>query len=163
MDPIRELPYGPAACDSRNRGRTHVSTRPRSALFEKILLAPTGASTHVHDDDVAVPQDRNEFLLDIGAKAFAVDGTVEDARCGELVAAQRAQEGQCAPVTMRSKAAQPLPLRTPAAQGRHVGLYPGLVDEDEAGGIEAALPGLPAPTPAGDVGPALLKGEQRFF
>ena len=50
MDPLRELPYGPAAFDSRIRGRTHVSTRPRSRLFQKILLAPTGSSTHVHKD-----------------------------------------------------------------------------------------------------------------
>ncbi|MFK4492261.1 hypothetical protein ABIA45_007339 [Bradyrhizobium sp. USDA 336] len=42
LDPFRELPYGPAACDSRIRGRTLVSTRPRSALFEKILLTSTG-------------------------------------------------------------------------------------------------------------------------
>src|ERR1700744_2761513 len=39
---------------SRSRGRTHVSTRPRAALFEKILLAPTGASTHVHEDKETV-------------------------------------------------------------------------------------------------------------
>jgi len=34
----------------RIRGRTHVSTRPRSKLIRKILLASTGASTHVHKD-----------------------------------------------------------------------------------------------------------------
>jgi len=80
LDPIRELPYGPAACDSRNRGRTHVSTRPRSELFEKILLASTGASTHIHDDDVAGFEDRYELLLDIGAEALAIDRPVEHAR-----------------------------------------------------------------------------------
>src|ERR1700758_3633314 len=37
---------------SRSRGRTHVSTRPRAALFEKILLAPTGASTHAGPEGV---------------------------------------------------------------------------------------------------------------
>jgi hypothetical protein len=38
-----------------------------------------------------------------------------------------------------------------------------LVDEDQAAGIEAGLPGSPAPSPAGDIGAGLLSGEQRFF
>jgi hypothetical protein len=48
----------------------------------------------VEDDDVAWFQDWNELLFDIGAEALAVDRPVEDARCGEPVAAQRAEEGQ---------------------------------------------------------------------
>src|SRR3954451_6512883 len=32
---------------SRIKGRTHVSTRPRAAPTQKILLAPKRASTHV--------------------------------------------------------------------------------------------------------------------
>src|SRR3954463_8075074 len=32
---------------SRIKGRTHVSTRPRAAPIQKILLAPKRASTHV--------------------------------------------------------------------------------------------------------------------
>jgi len=74
---------GPRHVERRIRGRTHVSTRPRSALFEKILLAPTGASTHIHDDDVAWPQGLQEYLFDIGTERDAVDRAVEDARGGE--------------------------------------------------------------------------------
>ena len=47
----------------------------------------------IHDDDVAGFEEWNELLLDIGAEAFAIDRTVEDARGGELVAAQRTEEG----------------------------------------------------------------------
>ena len=54
--------------------------------------------------DVAVPQDLNKLLTDIGAEAFAIDGTVEDARSGEFVAAQGAQEGHGAPMSMRGNA-----------------------------------------------------------
>jgi len=140
LDPFRELPYGPAACDSRIRGRTHVSTRPRSALFEKILLASTGASTHVHDDDIAGLEDRQELLLDIGAEALPVDRAIEDARSGEAVVAQCAEEGQGAPMAVWCEAAQALALRPPAAQRGHAGLDPGLVDEDEALRIKAGLP-----------------------
>ena len=45
------------------------------------------AAEIVHHDDVAFAQHGRELLLDIGAKALAVDRPVEDARGGEAVAA----------------------------------------------------------------------------
>src|SRR5215472_18465255 len=65
---------------SRSRGRTHVSTRPRAVLFEKILLAPTGASTHVHDHQIAGLKRGDQRFLDIGSEAFAVDRTIDEPR-----------------------------------------------------------------------------------
>ena len=62
-----------------------MSAPDRAALFEKILLASTGASTHVHDDDVALPQLGNERLLDIGEKGLAVHRAVEDHGRSEAV------------------------------------------------------------------------------
>jgi hypothetical protein len=50
-----------------------------------------------------------------------------------------------------------------ATHARHVGLGPGLIDEDEPLGIELALMALPALTLACNVGPILLAGVQRFF
>jgi hypothetical protein len=58
----------------------------------------------------------------------------------ELVAAQSAEEGQRAPVTVRREAPHPGALRPPSAQRGHAGLDPCLVDEDQAAGIEAGLP-----------------------
>ena len=43
---------------------------------------------------------------------------------------------------------------------RHVGLGPGLVDEDEAPGIKPPLIPLPPFAPARDLRPQLLDGEQ---
>jgi hypothetical protein len=117
----------------------------------------------VHDDDVARLENRNELLLDVGAEALAVDRAVEDARGSELIAAQRAEEGHGAPAAVWRKAPQPVALRSPSAQRGHAGLDPGLVEEDQAAGIEASLPGSPAPPPAGDVVAGLLTGEQCFF
>ena len=117
----------------------------------------------VHDDDVAQFQDGHELLFDIGVKTPAIDRSIEDTRCGEAVAAQCTEEGQCAPVAMRGGAAQALAFRPPASQRGHVGLDPCLVDKDQPTRIEAALPGAPALTIAGDIGAGLLKGEQRFF
>jgi hypothetical protein len=89
---------------------------------------------------VAGLEDRDELLFDIGAEVFAVDRPVEDARSREPVAAERAEEGQRAPVAMRRIPSQAIALRPPAPQRGHVGLDPGLVDEDQAPGIEMGLP-----------------------
>ena len=121
------------------------------------------AAEIVHDDDVAWLEDRDELLFDVGAEAFAVDRAVEDARRGEPIAAQCAEEGHRAPVAVRRKARQPGALRSPSAQRGHAGRDPGLVEEDQAAGIEAGLPGLPSAPPAGDVRAGLLNGEQCFF
>ncbi len=43
-----------------------MSAPDHAALFEKILLAPTGASTHVHDHDVAGAEFGCEDLFHIG-------------------------------------------------------------------------------------------------
>ena len=98
------------------------------------------AAEIVHDDDVAGFEDRNELLFDIGAEAFAVDRAVEDARGREPVAAQGAEEGQRPPVAVRREAPQAITLRPPSAQRGHVGLDPGLVDEDQTPRIEIGLP-----------------------
>jgi hypothetical protein len=98
------------------------------------------AAEIVHDDDVARLKLRNEDLLNIGAEAFAVDGAIEQARRGEAVAAQGAKECQRPPVAVWREAPHPLALWPPSAQWGHVGLDPGLVDKDQAPGIELGLP-----------------------
>jgi hypothetical protein len=45
----------------------------------------------------------------------------------------------------------------------HAGGSPGLVDEDEALGIEVELTLEPCPAPLQDVGAALLAGVRRLF
>ena len=117
----------------------------------------------VHDDDVAGLEHRHELLLDIGAEALTVDRPIEDARRRQPVVAQSAEESQRAPVAMRGEAAQALASRPPAVERCHVGLDPGLVDEDQPPRVETGLNRPPSLPPTGDVGAGLLKGEQRFF
>jgi hypothetical protein len=112
---------------------------------------------------VAGFENADKLLLDIGAEALAVDGAIEDARRCEPVAAQSAKEGQGAPVAMRSIGSQPLAFRSPAAQRRHGGLDPSLVNKDKLGGIETILPGAPSHPPSRHIGAGLLKREQCFF
>jgi hypothetical protein len=52
--------------------------------------------------------------------------------------------------------------RAPVGAG-HVGLRPGLVDEDQALGINTSLVTPPAGTLTSDVGSLLLGGAQGFF
>ncbi len=121
------------------------------------------AAEIIHDHDVARLENWNELLFDISSEAFAVDRSVEDAGSDEAVRAQGAEKGQRPPMAVRRKTSHPFALRSPPAQRGHAGLDPGLIDEDQALGIEARLPRLPAAAPARDVRTGLLKGEQRFF
>jgi hypothetical protein len=98
------------------------------------------AAEIVHDDDIAWVKQRNENLLDIGAEAFAVDRAVEQARCGEAIASQGAEESQRPPVAVWREAPHPLAFWAPSAQWGHIGLNPGLVDKDQASRIEVGLP-----------------------
>jgi hypothetical protein len=64
---------------------------------------------------------------------------------------------------MRNLGHEPCTARAAAMSARHIGLGPGLVDEDQAGWIKFALLPFPASPPLGDVGPILLAGVQAFF
>jgi hypothetical protein len=66
-------------------------------------------------------------------------------------------------VTVRDHAGEPLAARAPAADRRHIGLDPGLVDEDQPSRIEAALIFLPLSPPARDVRTALFAWQNGFF
>ncbi|MGY3695566.1 hypothetical protein ACVIGA_005646 [Bradyrhizobium sp. USDA 3240] len=97
------------------------------------------ASELVENDDVAFAQGWQEKVLHIGAEAFAVDRAVEDAGCRELVMAERAEECEGTPVTVRGEAAQACALGALAPQRGHVGLDPSLIDEDEPARIKSGL------------------------
>jgi hypothetical protein len=117
----------------------------------------------VEDHNVARLEGRDEELFDIGAEAFAVDGAVEQAGRFDPVAAQGGEEGCALPVAMRNLVDEALSLRRPAAQAGHVGLRPGLVDEDQSPGIDKALIGPPSFAVAADVRAILLAREKRLF
>jgi hypothetical protein len=117
----------------------------------------------VHDDDVAGLERRHQELLDIGFEAFAIDRSIKDARRVDPVVPQGGKECECLPMPVRRLSAQALPSRPPTVGADHVGLGPGLIDEDEAGGINLSLMPFPACPSARDVGPVLLGRQQRFF
>ena len=91
----------------------------------------------VHDDDVAWLQCRRENLLDIGEETLAVDRPVEHEGRRDLVASQGGEEGHGFPMPMRRLGDRRRAAFVPAVRARHIGLGPGLVDEDETFWIES--------------------------
>jgi DDE family transposase len=88
------------------------------------------AAQIVEQEDVVRPQGRRQHLLDVGAKALAIDGAIKDARRGDPAAAQTGHQGDYLPMTVRYRGQQPPPTGGAAMAARHVGGRPGLVDED---------------------------------
>ena len=121
------------------------------------------ASQIVKDDDIAGLQSWHQALLDPCGKGDAIDGTVEDEGGDDAVAAQAGQECQRLPMTVGYFCNEGSSALTPAASTRHVGLNPGLVDEDETVGIKPMLMGLPSHPEPSHLRAALLACHQRFF
>ena len=121
------------------------------------------AAEIVHDHDVAGLQGRDEDLLDVGSKAVAVDWAIENPWSVDPVVAQRGQEGRGLPVAVRDLGREPHAAGCPAPQRRHVGLGPGLVDEDQALRLDPALILCPLRPPVGDVGTIAFDGDHAFF
>lgn len=55
----------------------------------------------VHDDDVAVPQGRDQNLLDVEKEGFAIDRPLDEPRSGDTIVAQSGHEGHGLPVAVR--------------------------------------------------------------
>ena len=89
--------------------------------------------------------------------ATRVDGSIDP------IMAQRGEKSQGLPMAVRNLGAQPFALAAPAVGARHVGLGPGLVDENEAPGINATLIAPPLCPSTGYVAPFLLAGQHAFF
>ena len=63
-------------------------------------------------------------------------------------------------MAVRDLVDEPLALWSPAAQAGHVGLGPGLVDEDETSRVDEALIGAPARAMAADVAAVLFARDE---
>jgi len=121
------------------------------------------ASQIVHDDDIAGPQGRCQVVGDIELKDFAVHRSVEDQGGDNAFLTQAGNESRGTPVAMRRTTDQALPTSTAAMASMHVGLGPGLINEDQAPGIEAVLIIAPPPACGSDVRPVLFVGQHGFF
>ena len=121
------------------------------------------AAEIVEDHQVAWLEDSEEELFDLALKAFADDGAVEHARRGDRIATQGGEKSHGLPMAVRHMLNQPFALSAPAAQRRHVGLHPGLIDEHQPLDVDARLILAPPGAPLGNVRPLLLGGANAFF
>ena len=150
------------ACPGEGRGR-----QVEQSGFGGADSFPDGgafmAGQVIHDHDVARCQCGHEELLDPFGKACAVDRLIEHTRRIDPVAAQRGDEGHRLPVAIGHLGMEPLAPGCPSAQGSHVRLRPGLVDEDEVPGVKPPLILLPLRAPPGDLRAQLFGGKNTFF
>jgi hypothetical protein len=120
------------------------------------------AAQIVHHHNVAWSQSWDQELLHPSAETLTVDRAVQEARRGEAITSQAGHEGECLARAMRHFGDQTLTSGAAAMQAGHVGLRPGLVDEDQTGRTNLALPLLPLSSPPRDVSAILLAGAQAF-
>jgi len=121
------------------------------------------AAKIVEHDDIADAQGRDEELDDPSEEGGSVDRAVDDAGSNDTLGAQPGQERHRSPAAVRDTPDQALTARRPTVSAGHVGLGPGLIEEDQTLGINAFLVASPAGALASDVGPLLLGGAQGFF
>ena len=136
--------------------RFRASDRPPHGL-------PFVAPEIVHHHHIARAQGWDENVLDIGPEGFAVDRAVQNKWRVNPVVAQGCDECHGAPVSVWCAADQALTLGRPSPEWRHVGLGPGLINEDKATRVDPPLMALPAGAAAAYIGAVLFLGELGLF
>ena len=121
------------------------------------------ATEIVHDDDIARFQGWNEYLIDVSQKAPAIDRSIDHAGSIDPVRPQCRQESKRVPLAKWCLGKQAFAPLAPAMKASHIGLGPGLVDEDQLRRIELMLMPFPALTSPCDVRAILFAGVQAFF
>ena len=117
----------------------------------------------VHDDDIVGLEGGGQNLRDVGSKGWAIHGRIEHPGCCDALKAQGGNESHGLPMAERDLGLQALAPGRPTVETGHLGVDPGLIDEDQALGIDEALRGVPDPAPGGHVGTILFCGLQAFF
>src|SRR4051794_4108891 len=121
------------------------------------------AAEVVDDDDVVGVQRRQQHLLDIEPEPFAVDRPIDQPWRIDTIDPQRGEEGHRLPAPMWHFGLQPLAARRPAPQRCHVGLGPGLINEDPTRRVDPVAIAQPLCATAWHIRPILFAGDQRLF
>ncbi|KYK45209.1 hypothetical protein A1D31_35645 [Bradyrhizobium liaoningense] len=125
-------------------------------------LAPVAAEV-IQDDDIAGWKDGQKHLLDIGAKAHAVDRPLDEPWRIDPVMAQSRQEGHGLPPAVGNLRVKSVAARRPSPQWRHIGPRPSLVDEDQPLSLDAILILCPLGSPPRDLGAIAFASRHAFF
>jgi hypothetical protein len=114
----------------------------------------------VHDDDVALAQRWCKKIFDISQETRAVHRSIENARGGDLIVSQGADECGRHPMAMRGGCDKTLSAWSPAVEPCQIGLCSRFINEDKLFGVQLRLAGAPFLARLGDIGAALLGGAQ---
>ena len=117
----------------------------------------------VEHDDIAALEGRGEHLADVDAEGVAIHRSVEHPGRGEPREPEAGNQGHGLPVAEGHAVPAALADRRPAVEARHLGVDAGLVEEDEATGIDERLGRPPQLAARRDIGPVLLGRAQGFF
>lgn len=128
-------------------------THPRALVARQV----------VHDHHIARLQLRHQHLPDERPEYVGVHRAVHRRRAPHAADAEGRDERRGLPVPVRRLVHQPLAAFAAAAQPRHVGLGPRLVDEDQPRDVERRLICTPVFATLGDVRPVLLARVERLF
>jgi hypothetical protein len=90
--------------------------------------------------DITRPESWGEALFGIGREDLGIHGTVDDHGREDLVPADGGDQGRGLPAAIRDLGDKPLAARAATMSPRHIGLGPGLVDEDQLIGRQLRLP-----------------------
>ena len=121
------------------------------------------AAEIVEHHDVTWLERWHQELLNVAAEERPVNRTVNDAGFCQRIDPKCCKERKGTPASIGREAEQALALLPPAADRRHVGLDPGLVDKDQATWIEMTARPPPALASPDDIGAMLFSREECFF
>lgn len=117
----------------------------------------------VHDHHVPGLQGRAQNLLDERREHVRVHGPIDHRRATHPIHAQRPDQRGGHPVSVRHFIDQTFTPKAATTQPRHVGLCPGLIDEDQPTRVDARPPENPLGAACRDVRTVLLRRVDRLF
>ena len=117
----------------------------------------------VGNDDVAWLQSRHQDLFDVSAEALAIDGAVEDPRCGQPRDPQRGEKRAGLPAPAGGVVVDARATRCPAVPPKQIGGDAGFVQTHEGGDVPGRRRRMPRDPRGRDVRPIVFGRADRFF
>src|SRR5271169_1329983 len=143
--------------------RRQVEHARPSSLNHLCNASALMAGEVVHHHNVTWLESPNQYLLHESLKHIPVDGSIDSGCATHAGVIQRGDERRGFPVSMWNFGDQAFSPRGAASQPRHVGLGPGLINEDQLGRIKSQLAHPPCGTGLRHVRTILLGGVDRLF
>lgn len=114
----------------------------------------------VHDDDIALPQDRGEKVFDVGQETRPIHRPIEHTGGGDLLVTQGGNECCRHPMAVGHRREKALTTGRPAIEPDHICLCSRFIKEDKTFRVQIGLARAPLLAGFGDIGAVLFSGAQ---